>query len=350
MAPPMLPPPGPVPGPGIAGPAPIATFDGTIQAPPPSWDPYATPGSTPPALLPEDPNFQFGPPVLPGPLVEPTFSFGTMRRFLEEIRFDYVWITGGGIEGFGTNDLELSATFAIPVLYNIETPLLVTPGFAIHYWNGPEPWYADLPPRVYDAYLEGAWNPRFTPWLGGELALRVGVYSDFERVTEESVRYKGTGMLVLTFTPGIQVKAGVWYLDRNYVKLLPAGGIIWTPNPDVRFEVLFPNPKIATRLANYGSTEWWAYARGEYGGGAWTVGRTGVDPNPVPVDDSYSVRDDVDYNDLRVSLGVEFIRPGGLTGLFEVGLAFDREIRYKTPAPAIFYPDAAVFLRAGLAY
>lgn len=349
LPPSAVPLPGTVPGPGVTGPAPpIATFDGTIQPPPATWDPYATPGSAPPALVPMDPSYEFGPPVLPGPPVAPTFSFTTMRRFLDEVRFDYVWMPGSGEKGFGINDLELSGRFAIPLLYNIETPLLVTPGFAIHYWNGPEPWYADLPSRVYDAYLDAAWNPQMTPWLGGELSFRVGVYSDFQKVTSESVRYMGKGMLVLTFTPSIQVKAGAWYLDRNHVKVLPAGGIVWTPNPDVRFEILFPNPKIATRLTNFGSTEWWLYARGEYGGGAWTVDRSGTDPALIQ---SYALRDSVDYNDLRCSVGLEFVRPGGLTGLFEVGMAFEREIRFKSEVPvAIFYPDATVFLRAGLAY
>ena len=104
---------------------------------------------------------------------------------------------------------------------------------------------------------------------------------------------------------------------------------------------LFPNPKLATRLSNFGSVEWWAYVRGEYGGGAWTVRR------------SFGggfVNDSIDYNDLRVALGLEFIRPGGMTGLFEVGVAFDREIRYQEPTAMIFRPDPNVLLRAGLAY
>ncbi len=324
----------------------MATFDGTIHSPPANWDPYATPGMTPPTLLPQDPTFQYGAPVygapvVPGPVLEPTFSFATARRLLDEIRFDYVFIPRGGVDGFGVNDVELSATFAIPVLQNIETPLLITPGFAIHYWDGPKLPSRDLPARAYDAYLEGAWNPQMTPWLGAELALRVGVYSDFERVTSDSIRFQGKGLAVLSFSPSIRFKAGAWYLDRNHVKILPAGGIIWTPVPDVRFDILFPDPKIARRLANFGSIEWWLYARGEYGGGSWTVQRfTGVG----------TLADSIDYNDLRAALGLEFFRPEGLTGWFEVGLAFEREIRYQAPAPFVFRPDPMLFLRAGLAY
>ena len=326
---------GPVPGPAAAGPAPTATLEGTIQAPPLNWDPYATPGSTPPALLPQDPRFQFGP---------QGGTFTRMKKLVQEVRLDYVWMPGGGAGGLGINDAELSATFAFPFLYNTETPILVTPGFAMNYWDGPittvtQP--ADLPPHTFDAYLDAAWNPQVTPWFGGELDFRIGVYSDFSRITNESIRYMGSGYAVLSFTPSFKVKAGMMYLDRNYVKLLPAGGLIWTPNADVRFDILFPDPKITKRLTTVGNTEWWCYMRGEYGGGSWTIERAALPGNP---------QDSFDYNDMRFALGVEFIRLNGLTGLFEVGVAFERELRYRRNDPSVFHADTAVFVRGGLAY
>jgi hypothetical protein len=346
-----LPSPGLAPSPAEAGPAPMATLEGTIQPPPADWDPYATPETGPPALLPEDPYLQVGPPAAVGG------TFTTMRRLLDEVRLDYLWMPGTAADEFGIHDLELSARFAIPFLYNTETPLLVTPGFAFHWWNGPAGgwflgppwplWYHEvgMPARAYDAYLDAAWNPQVTPWLGGELSFRVGVYSDFKKVTEDSIRFPSKGLAVLTFSPSFKIKAGVVYLDRYRVKILPAGGIIWTPNADVRFEILFPDPKIATRLTTWGNTEWWAYARGEYGGGAWTVNRWAAN-----VAGSFAYHDLVGYNDLRFSVGLEFIRLGGLTGLFEVGVAFDRELRYGNHLPAVFYPNSTMFLRTGLAY
>jgi len=320
---------------------PMATFDGTIQPPPADWDPYAAPGaSQPPTLLPQDP-FQAGPGAAGVAPYPAGGTFATMQRFLQEIRFDYVYMPGSAADELGINDLELSATFAIPFLYNTETPLLVTPGFAIHYFNGPpyvpaDPESHDVPPRVYDAYLDAAWNPQVTPWLGGELSARVGVYADFEKVVDESFRLTGSGYAVLSFSPSMTIKAGAMYLDRNRVKLLPSGGLIWTPNPDIRFEILFPNPKIARRLPNVGNTEWWGYIRGDYGGGAWTMDQPGGDTL------------EMDYNDIRLGLGAEFFRPRGLSGLFEVGLAFDREL-YALDDD-FFTPNSTVYLRGGLAY
>ena len=63
---------------------------------------------------------------------------------------------------------------------SIDTPLLITPGFAANWLQGPDggpPPGPELPPRVYDAYLDFAWYPRVNQWLGGELGFRTGVWS-----------------------------------------------------------------------------------------------------------------------------------------------------------------------------
>lgn len=308
------------------------------------WDPYATPGGTAqaPSLLPQDPYLQS--PQLSG--LQPV---ATMRKFLQTAKLDYVFIPGQTPNKFGTNDVDLSASFAIPFLYNQQNPLLVTPGFTFHFLSGPETTPtqpADLPAQLYDAYLDAAWRPQITPWFGGELGFRIGVYSDFRgKTTLEALRYTGSGLAVLTFSPSMQLKAGVVYLDRLRVKLLPAGGIVWTPNSDLRFEILFPNPRIARRVSVMGTTEWWLYGRGEYGGGSWEVIRdTGA---------SAGTTDRVDYNDIRIGGGFEFDKRGGVSGLIEVGAAFSREIMFRETPPArpeLFAPTPSLYLRAGLAY
>ena len=129
----------------------------------------------------------------------------------------------------------------------------------------------DLPGHTYDAYLGAAWRPQFSPMWGADLAVSAGAYSDFSRVTWQSVRVMGRGLGVVTLSPQWRAELGVVYLDRLSIKLLPAGGLIWTPNPDVRFDFVFPYPKFAERISNVGNYEVWAYLRGEYGGGQWSV-------------------------------------------------------------------------------
>ena len=331
-----------LPGSSAAVPAPAATLDGTIrpvpldcQPPPPYWDPYGTPGANSAPLYPSDPSFQFG---APGPSGGPPITFATATKFLQEVRLDYVWMPGTAAREFGINDIELSSTFAFPAFYNPDTPLLITPGFAVHLWNGPSGAVlgADLPPRVYDAYLDAAWNPQITTWLGGELSFRIGVYSDFRKADFDSLRYTGKGLLRLAGTPSFTVKAGVWYLHRVRIKMLPAGGIVWTPNPNVRFDILFPDPKLAWLMTTYGSVEWWGYLRGEYGGGSWSIeGPPGV-------------VEKIDYNDIRVAVGVDFNAQNVCNGLFEVGVAFQRELFHAIGGA--FDLNTTVFVRGGFAF
>jgi len=325
-------------GPNVA-PGPGATFQGDIQ-PAPAWDPYGVPGSQAPTLLPTDPTLPSGP-------IYPEGTFAKMQRFLQQIRFDYFWIPGSASNELGLNEFDFSATFAVPFLYNTQTPLLITPGLGLHLWDGPvvPPQAIGFPPETYSAYLDAAWNPQVTQLVGCELAFRIGIYSDFDEVVNESIRYTGHGLAVLSFSPSFQIKAGVIYLDRQDIKLLPAGGIVWTPNSDIRFEILFPNPKLAKRITTYGNTDWWLYARGEYGGGCWTMKDVYLDGGGVvqPMTSPW----EVDYNDMRFGVGLEFDRFSGAKGLFEVGVAFEREVFAN--GGELFRPDTTVFIRAALA-
>ena len=77
---------------------------------------------------------------------------------------------------------------------------------------------------------------------------------------------------------------GIDYLDRGDIKLLPVGGLIWTPNPAMRFEVVFPRPRAVFQL----SDRYRLYVSGELGGGSWAIRR-------VSQDDDLAT-----YRDLRV--------------------------------------------------
>jgi hypothetical protein len=310
----------------VATPGPAATFNGTIL-PPPSWDPYATPGMQQPSLMSQDP-------YLPTPSLQYPTTAG-LTRFLQEVRIDYTWMDGKNDKPnyFSYNNVELTATFALPFLYSQQNPLLVTPGFDFYFLDTP---ISDTP-RAYDAFIDTEWNPQITPYFGGELGFRIGIYSDFEKWDGRALRYTGHGLLTLMLSPSFKLKGGIVYFDRVDVKLLPAGGVVWTPNQDWRFDVLFPNPRISRRMCTSGVSDWWAYVRGEYGGDSWVF--------------STPINDQVDYNDYRIALGIESVRRGGGGNfLFEVGYAFKRELvaRGNRNNP-LDVPDT-VFLRAGLAF
>ena len=349
VAPPasILPPPGYAPAPQSYGGAPTvgagptASFNGPI-APPPGWDPNAVPSNQPGSLLSQDPYMST--PQFQWPSLAPVM---TMRKFIQEVRGDYTYMSGNDADRLNMHDVIVTSTFALPFFYSREHPLLITPGFGFHFLSEadtPSPPHPVLPGTLYDAFIDAEWNPQLTPWLGAELGVRVGVYSDFKQVTVDSIRYPAQGFAVLRLAPSVDLKFGVMWLDRVDIKLLPSGGVIWRPNTDNVFEILFPNPKLSHRLGSDGVTEWWLYARGEYGGGDWLVTR----PLPPPGQEALQR---VDYNDMRVGLGLEFKRRAGLSGLVEVGYAFERQVMYELDKPNVsFQPTSALFLRGGLAY
>ena len=91
--------------------------------------------------------------------------------------------------------------------------------------------------------------------------------------------------------------AGAAYLDRPDVEVIPIGGVVWTPYEDVKFDLIFPHPKISHRIRWYSppgdQVQDWAYIAGEFAGDAWAIRRT---------DGSI---DQVVLSDYRLVLGAE---------------------------------------------
>ncbi len=348
--------------PTLASPAPVSTYAPAAVGPPPSFDPYAVGSVAPAPPMAQYPVAQpaavqpYPAPVAPPPL-QPTNPFQYQptpydmttsgegywqktQRFMQELSAEYTFLYGrqSNPNDFGLNRLELSSTFAFPMLYDIQTPLLVTPGFAFNWLQGPSapgPPPPDLPPRVYDAYLDLAWYPHPYQWLGLELGFRTGVYSDFSHVDSDSLRLMGRGAADLAIAPDMDVVLGAAYLDRLNVKILPVVGIYYRPSPDWDIYAVFPNPKIRKFLAAVGTTKWWGYAAGEYGGGSWSVDRS-------------IGGDRFDYNDIRVIGGLEWETQSQIKGHFEVGYVFDREIVFDSQLPPDFKPNGTIMLRTGI--
>ena len=283
-----------------------------------------------------------------------------------DVSIDYHWFAGKGdtTDQLGINDINLFATLALPIPWFTqqqpaapqqqpqESLLLITPGFAWHYWAGPastaSDGFADMPARTYDAYLQVDWNPVIVPGaFSAELEASYGIYSDFTTLTNQSYRFKGKGMAVIGIPDTkLQMKLGVWYIDRGLIKLLPAA--VWCGRrfSSTRFDILFPNPKFTQMLYTApGGTEWWWYLSGDYGGGVWTIKCSDFAP-PSEVGHI----DLVDYNDIRFALGVDFKRPGGTTGFFEAGYAFDRQLVYASQMPDTFTPNGTFYLHSGFTF
>ena len=92
----------------------------------------------------------------------------------------------------------------------------------------------------------------------------MGVYSDFSQITSQSVRLMGKGMAVIVIPDtALNMKTGVWYINRELIKLLPAGGFVWKPARSRSSTSSFPIRSSAAALHLPDGTDWRWYLSGE---------------------------------------------------------------------------------------
>lgn len=263
------------------------------------------------------------------------------QRLFQDVALRGTYLYGSKKDDLSLTEAEASASIYYANFLGVPNGLRITPGFAFHWTDGPQPpETSDIPARLYSAYLDFGLKPQFSPRFSAELSARVGVYSDFQKFNGDSLRILGTGVGVWQATPTVALKLGAAYIDRVNIKFLPAGGILWTPNDQTRWDVFFPAPKLSNYWGSVGDQQVWWYVGGEYGGGSWTIER-----EDRPPDD-----DRIDINDLRIFAGVEWWNSTRYYGFAEVGYVFDREVLfYKVPGDTLKVDDAFM-VRAGISW
>ena len=240
----------------------------------------------------------------------------------------------------GIQDFDISATALFPDFLFSQQPLLVTPAFVLHLWDGPSTGVQDLPSKAYSAYLDLAWNPEITPRLFAELGFRTGVYSDFGTINSKSVRFQGLAVANVRLTPTTTLKGGAVYIDRMETKILPVVGVLWEPDSLTRFDITFPYPRLSKYWTTVGDRKVWWYIGGEYGGGSWTIHRYDF------VEDD-EVSDRIDINDYRAFFGLEATHPNRMRAFAEVGYVWDRNIVYHSDDIPNLKVDDTVMVRVG---
>ncbi|MFN0019424.1 MAG: hypothetical protein ACKVP0_14255 [Pirellulaceae bacterium] len=316
--------------------SPFTTPSSGTFTPPASGSPYINPGAYPSQSSNSVfPNGMWGSNSNAQP-----FDYNETLRLIQDVRLTETYVGNGNDNDptdLNINDIVSAVTFAFPNFLGSGQPLFISPTFGIHLWDGPHSIPADLPANAYSAFLDTQYATDPTQQLGAELGFRIGVYSDFNTMNSHSLRIQGLGLGTLKITPTMTLKLGVMYLDRNDIKILPAGGVLWQPSPQVRFDFFFPQPKLASYLTTVNNKEVWWYVAGEYGGGAWTIHRTA------------NFSDRIDINDIRVSIGLE-TQGNGLNLFGEVGYVFDRRVVYVTNPADSFNPGNAFMVRLGFSF
>ncbi len=214
---------------------------------------------------------------------------------------------------------KCTALFGVPCPTH-NSPLLIEPGTDFSVLNVPG---FNLPPTVHDDYLEFHWLAKINDFWGlrpdgyARLAQRLSKRKWFASV---SVGIARGG--VYTWSDNLKIAVGAAYWGRFDANVVPAGGILWTPNADTRFELITPKPRIAYRMDCGQSFERWAYIAGEFGGGQWAIEQTpGFD-------------NELKYSDYRVMLGMEHKSLDlGLNGFAGIRLCVRRQLQYQYVLP-----------------
>jgi hypothetical protein len=287
-------------------------------------------------LLPDDvappgqPRQEFEPPA--GRKLPP----GAKPGMLQQALFQVTELPKLGADGLGLTTLESTVTLGLPAP-TVDSPLLVTAGFA-GVLTAP-PAGADIPGELFDGYVQARWLRKVGERLGVDLAVSPGWYSDFHNDSSQALRITGHGFGAWEATKDLRVVAGVIYLDRYDINLLPAGGLLWTPADDKRFELIFPRPRLAWRIAERPRASHWLYLAAEFGGNQWAMqSNTGRDQIII-------------MRDYRLLAGWER-RPGklGISWRIEAGWVTGRKVEYYLSDQPWLTPSDTLLVRAGAWY
>lgn len=235
-----------------------------------------------------------------------------------------------GSNGLGITSVDLKETFK----FSRWPFLFVTPRAGFHFLNAPAA--IDLPSELYDfSFDTTAYLPINDRWTV-QLTATPSLFSDL-KASKNAFRMVGRGLVYYRWSQELQLAGGFIYLGRKDITALPAAGLIWTPNDDVKFDIMFPRPRIGYRYSHNEVRERWVYATGELGGGSWAVQRAGGN-------------DDVaTYRDYQLLLGIENKAPSAVSWQFEAGYAFSRKLEYLSSPVVTEFPSCAV-LRLILSY
>jgi hypothetical protein len=310
---------------------------GTTVLPPTGFPPEAYPSSAPTTLF---PGGLLGPGIFAGSAGGSMGAF----RLMQGPKLRHGWLRGGdGDKSLDMNETDVAVSFAFPNFCHTGQPIYITPAFGLTLLSGPHSnTGADLPGQVYSGTLTADWQSDPVQIFSIDLGLTVGMFSDFDTNISDSFRVLGRGLAHFRLTPFTTLKGGVHVINRNRYTVLPAFGLLYTPTPMTRYDLFFPEPKLAHYFTTLGTQDIWAYIGGEYGGGSWTVQRQS------------GVTEQVDINDIRITMGFEWgrsdlLRQGRRTGFAEIGYVFDRELVYKSRVGNMD-PNDTFMIRAGIGY
>lgn len=316
---------------------------------------FAAPPEVAPAGVPQDAIYLDGaaPPqtqeLAPGVPLYPGTTERSLREsltpidarngFYQKARFTATELPQFDFYNIGWTDLRTDVVTALP-FFTRENPIIITPSYEIHFLDRPIGF--DLPPRLHDAAIDFHIFRVFDNHWIADFAVQPGLYAD-DHSFDSSDALRFTGRAISVYAPTINLKyaLGVTYLDGGWAKVVPVAGVIYKPDDDTEYQLVFPTPRISKRLpwTNIpGKDERWMYLAVEYGNQAWAFEQDDGTPDVLA------------SRDYRLILGVERKVVGGLSHRCEIGYVFNRDIKIASVSGNDISMDDTLLARVGISY
>lgn len=289
---------------------------------------------TPPAASPAQP-------LLSGAvdLFEPEEAEAELARFkkqaLQSFAVSAGWMADASGNDLSSSFLETSIGSGIP-LGSFDNIIGVTPRIRID-WMDAAP-SIDIPRELYLFELQFFYRKPIHERLSMMTIFSPSIRSDLT-TSDSAFRVFALGLLNWEYIPEhLTLSAGAVYLGRADLPVLPALGLVWTPNRKAKLDLRFPQSQLSYRLAKNGRhSEKWAYISAGLGGDTWAVTRNS------------SLTDELSLRDLRLTVGIEKLLDGGGGWFLESGYAFNRQIEYESEVDAVDLGDG-ITLSGGWRY
>lgn len=295
------------------------------------------------AAPPETHELAPGAPLYPGSnepsLRESLTPIDARDGFFQHVNFWADEIPQFDYTNLGWTDLHADVVTALP-FFTRENPIIITPSYELHFLDAPI--LSDLPPRLNDVAIDfHVFRVFGNHWIA-DLAVQPGLHADDHSFgSSEALRFTGRAVGVYAPTVDVKYALGVTYLDGGWNKVVPVAGVIYKPNDDTEYELIFPTPRVSWRLpwTNIpGRDERWLYVRLDYGNSAWAF------------QDANGTQDVLDYRDYRLILGMERKIVGGFSHHIEIGYLFNRDMKIASVGPNDISMDSSLIVRAGITY
>jgi hypothetical protein len=319
--------------PGAPGNAlpPQAIAPGPVSSP--AWQPY------PPAVSGPSNQEPIYPPTPEPSLRESLTPPDARNGFFQKARFTATWLPQLESDSLGWTDLRTEVVTALP-FFTRENPIIITPSYELHFLDRPAGF--DLPPRLHDLAIDfHVFRVFGNHWIA-DFAVAPGLYADdYSFDSNDAQRINGRAVGV--YAPDLEWKwlLGATYVHGGWAKIVPIVGVVYEPNDDVEYELVFPRPRISWRLPSSpvpGRDEYWSYVALEFQNLIWAF------------EQNDGTADVLASRDYRLLFGLERKVVGGISYRAEIGYVFNRDIKIASVSGEDIGLDDTVLLRAGVTY